>query len=276
MLLLAAFASNCDAASRILVHGHRGARAVLPENTIPAFEHAIEAGADLIELDVLVTKDDVPVVVHDPTLNPLICKGPVSGSPSIRSLTLAELRQWDCGSLRNPNFPRQTPVPGTRIPTLDEVFALAERGNFQFNVELKLFAKQPEYTPSPEKFAELVLAAIRRRGLEKRVVVQSFDFRPLHVMKRLAPEIPLAALDSSGKEDFVATAGRAGAKTIAPELRLVTPEKVKQAHEAGLQVVPWTASTKEEWDRLIGAGVDAIITDDPAGLIAHLKSRKLR
>src|SRR5437660_12125855 len=97
----------------ILVHGHRGARAMRPENTIPAFEYAIGAGVDVLELDMAVTKDDVLVVSHDPLLNPEICKGPAASVP-IRKLTLKELRQCDCGTLRNPKFPKQTPLPGTR------------------------------------------------------------------------------------------------------------------------------------------------------------------
>ena len=100
-----------------------------PENTIPAFEYAIGVGVDVLELDMAVTKDDVVVVSHDPLLNPEICKGP-SASVPIRTLTLKELRQWDCGALKNPNFPRQQPVPGTRKPTLDEVLDLAPRGTF--------------------------------------------------------------------------------------------------------------------------------------------------
>src|ERR1700692_1040101 len=102
----------------ILVHGHRGARAMRPENTIPAFEYAIKAGVDVLELDMAVTKDDVIVVSHDPLLNSEICKGPGAPQP-IRTLTLSELRQWDCGALRNPKFPKQTPIRGTHIPTLD-------------------------------------------------------------------------------------------------------------------------------------------------------------
>ena len=89
----------------IQVHGHRGARAVLPENTMAAFEYAIDQGADAIEMDVVVTKDDVPVIFHDPILNPAICRSP-GGSDAIRELTFAELRDWDCGSLINPRFPR--------------------------------------------------------------------------------------------------------------------------------------------------------------------------
>jgi glycerophosphoryl diester phosphodiesterase len=262
-------------AGSILVHGHRGARAVRPENTIPAFEYAIQAGVDVLELDMAVTKDDVLVVSHDPLLNPEICKGPGSPRP-IRTLTLSELRQWDCGALRNPRFPKQTPIPGTPIPTLDEVFALASRGRFEFNIETKSFVDHPEYTPAPEKFARLVLDCVRRHGLESRVILQSFDFRTLHAMKTLAPGMRLSALYERGPDTFVDVARRAGAQIVSPEADLVTPEKVKAAHAAGLQVVAWTANTRPAWDALIAARVDAIISDDPAALIAYLKEKKLR
>lgn len=120
-LLLAALCGTLAMAQtspRILVHGHRGARAVLPENTLPAFEHAVAAGADVLELDLAVTRDDVLVVSHDPMVNHVICKGPQPDAV-IRRLTLAELKEYDCGSLANPAFPRQKALPGTRIPTLD-------------------------------------------------------------------------------------------------------------------------------------------------------------
>lgn len=274
-LLLLAWNASLMAASPILVHGHRGARAVRPENTIPAFEYAIAAGADALEMDLAVTKDDVLVVSHDPELNPQICRAP-GGSHTIRQLTLAELRRWDCGSLRNPKFPRQTPVPETRIPTLDEVLALASRGKFWFNIETKSFPDRPELTPTPERFSSLLLDAIRRHKLEARVIVQSFDFRTLLAMRKLAPEIRLAALDETDQGDFVSVARSAQALIISPEQRLVTARKVQAAHRAGLQVVPWTANTRREWDALIRAGVDAIITDDPAALIASLKEKGLR
>jgi glycerophosphoryl diester phosphodiesterase len=259
----------------ILVHGHRGARAMRPENTIPAFEYAIGVGVDVLELDMAVTKDDVLVVSHDPLLNPEICKGPAASVP-IRTLTLKELRQWDCGALRNPKFPKQTPVPGTRMPTLDEVFALGSRSKVEFNIETKIFEDHPEYTPSPEKFARLVLDCVRRHGLSSRVILQSFDFRTLHAMKALSPEIRLSALYEKGSDSFLEVAGRAGAQIVSPEKDLVTPAKVDKAHFAGISVVPWTANTPGEWDALVAAGVDAIISDDPAALIAYLKAKKLR
>ncbi|MCL5742956.1 MAG: glycerophosphodiester phosphodiesterase [Acidobacteria bacterium] len=260
---------------RVEVHGHRGARAVLPENTIPGFLHAIEAGADAIELDVLVTRDDVPVVCHDPVLRRALCVGP-SRLRTVRSLTARELRQWDCGALPNPRFPRQHPIPGTAIPTLEEVLSLAERGRFDFTIEAKLFRYRPGWTPPPERFAELLVQRIRARGLEPRVILQSFDFRVLEAVRRMTTGIRLAALDQFGLKGFVALARRAGVEIVAPARRTVTRRRVSLAHAAGVKVMPWTANTHAEWDRLINAGVDGIITDDPTGLIEHLKRRGLR
>src|SRR5277367_2119072 len=110
------------------VHGHRGARALRPENTLPAFEYAIAQGVDVLELDMAVTKDGVIVVSHDPILHPPVCSGP-QPMAAIHALTLAELKQWDCGRIQNPGFPRQQAIPGTRMPTLEEVFALAPKGS---------------------------------------------------------------------------------------------------------------------------------------------------
>jgi glycerophosphoryl diester phosphodiesterase len=271
LALLACLACPLMAAERpIEVHGHRGARAVLPENTLPAFEYAIAQGVDVLELDLAVTKDNVVVVSHDLYVAPPICTGPRQRA-NIRDLTLAELRQWDCGAVRNPQFPNQQTRPGTRMPTLEEVFALAPRGTFRFNIETKMNPAEPALTPAPEEFARLVLELIRKHKLESRVILQSFDFRTLHAMRRLAPEITLAALYSGAPRSFVEIAREAGASIISPEHHLVTPEQVREAHAAGLRVVPWTANTPADWAHLAAAGVDAIITDDPAGLIAYLR-----
>ncbi len=296
------------AAQKIQVHGHRGARAMRPENTLPAFEYAIGVGVDILELDMAVTKDNVIVVSHDPILRPPVCSGPAPMAV-IHQLTLAQVRQWDCGKLRNPQFATQQPVPGTKMPTLDEVFQLAPRGNFKFNIETKIFptrttqaqaeaalkqpgisadsaegksalatllAVGPDVTPSPDDFARLVLAKIRQYHLEDRVILQSFDFRTLHAMKQLAPEIQLSALTTDANRSFVDMAKEAGAQIISPVWQTVSPAKVKAAHDAGLTVIPWTANTPADWDTLIAAHVDAIISDNPAALIAYLKTRQPR
>jgi glycerophosphoryl diester phosphodiesterase len=256
---------------RIKVHGHRGARARLPENTLPAFEYAIQLGVDAIEMDLAVTKDNVIVISHDPILHAPVCTGP-EASAVIRELTLAELRQWDCGAVQNPHFPMQKTLSGTRMPTLDDVFQLACLGSFDYHIETKSFPEQPHYTPPPEEFARMVLEKIRGYQLERRVALLSFDFRTLIAMRRLAPEIRLCALTETDSRDFAAIAKEGGnAKIISPELHLVTPDKVAAAHAAGLPVVAWTANTLQDWDMLIQAKVDAIVTDDPAALIMHLR-----
>ena len=256
--------------AQIQVHGHRGARALRPENTLPAFEYAIGQGVDALELDMAVTRDNAIVISHDPELRAPVCTGPRDRAV-IHQLTLAEVRQWDCGAKQNPAFPRQEPVPGIRMPTLEEVFALAPQGKFLFNIETKSFPQRPEVTPPPEEFARMVLAAIRKHHLESRVVLQSFDFRTLHAMKKLAPEIKLSALYSGAPRSFVEIGREAGAQIVSPEFHLVTPEQVKAAHQAGLEVLPWTADQPADWSRLVDAGVDGIISDDPAALIAFLK-----
>jgi glycerophosphoryl diester phosphodiesterase len=235
---IAASANSAGSRIKLQVHGHRGARAVLPENTIAAFEYAIRLGVDAIELDVVVSSDDVVVVSHDPFLK--------SGV-----------------------FIRTLPAKETGLPTLDQVFNLAAMGDFLFNVE----AKVSEHTP--RNFAELVLDRIGEHAVKSRVIFQSFDFGILHRMSRLAPGVTRAALWEGEPRSFVAIAEDACTSIVAPQYSLVTQEEVREAHAAGFQVITWTANTPEDWDRLIAADVDGIITDDPAALIAYLRKRPI-
>jgi glycerophosphoryl diester phosphodiesterase len=259
---------------RILVHGHRGARARRPENTIPAFQYAIAAGADVLELDVAVTKDDVVVVSHDPHINATICCGPKPGV-AIRTLTLAELLEYDCGTKKNPEFPEQVPVPGTRVPTLDEVFGLGRGNAVQFNVETKIFPDQPDLSPAPDPFTRMILEVVRKHDLVSRVILQSFDPRTVRVMKGLEPSIRRGALfEEPG--DWLEIAREFEATVLGPEHHLVTAAKVAQAHAAGLEVVSWTADEPADWEKLAGCGIDAIITDDPEAAVGWLAQRGLR
>jgi glycerophosphoryl diester phosphodiesterase len=204
------------------VHGHRGARAWRPENTIPGFEYAIGLGVDAIEFDVFVTADGRLLITHDPV---------------------------------------ETET------TLDQVLSL--QGGFAFDLEIKSY---PHI--SPKGFAEPVLEAIRRHKVESRVNLFSFDWRILHAMQGLAPDIRCAALYEGKPRSFVECAREAGNTSIVcPHYTLITPERVAEAHAAGLKVYAWTANTEADWNRLIVAQVDAIITDDPAALLAHLRWR---
>lgn len=271
-----------NAAPRIQVHGHRGARALRPENSLPAFAYAMEQGVDVLELDLAVTADDVLVVSHDSHMNPAYCQGPANSETLIRKMTVAQLRLWDCGAKPNPGFPKQQAVPGTRVPTLQEVFDLVKSKNskVEFNIETKISPAKPEQTPPPERFGEMVRDIVRANGLTARVILQSFDYRTLHAMKRLEPAMRLSALYPNSMKEahrtLVDLAKESGADIVSPHFSTVKPEEVAAAHKAGLVIVPWTANDPAQWDKLIAAQVDAIITDDPAALIAYLKSKGLR
>lgn len=271
----------------IEVQGHRGARAARPENTLAAFEHALAVGVDTLELDVVVTRDDHLAVTHDPLLNPEICLGP-DGAPlakdrhAVRAMSLAELQRYDCGTLRSPRFPGQRPVPGARIPSLEQVFELVRSskspaaGRVKLNVELKLVPGRPDLAPSPERFAELAVAVIRRGWPVDRVTLQSFDHRALMAARRLEPKLEVAALTSDNFVDYVAVARSAGASILSPDREWITKDAVAALHAARVRVIPWTANDPESWARLVDADVDGIITDDPEGLIRWLVARGLR
>ena len=216
--------------AKILVHGHRGARARMPENTLAAFQYAVSCGADAIEMDLVLTGDGQVVVCHDPVLE--------AGAE----------------------------------PRLDDVFRLASLGDFAYDVEIKW-----RTSAEPRALVESVLDKIREWRLEARVSILSFDFRVLRIMRKLAPEIRLWALTETDARAFGEIAKEAAnAETIAPRFHLVNAAKVEAAHGAGFHVVPWTVNTPRDWDAMIAAGVDGVITDDPAGLIAHLEARGLR
>jgi glycerophosphoryl diester phosphodiesterase len=263
--------------SGIQIHGHRGSRGTAPENTLPAFEEALRAGVDVLEMDLGVTRDGVLVIYHDQEINPAICKadrGPTR-PVAIHRLTLQQLKAYDCGALRNPRFPHQVPVPATRIPTLDEFFewlrksSLPAASNVRFNIEMKSEDSRPELAPPPAEFARLLVAALQRHGMLSRTIIQSFDFRTLREARKLAPEAVLSALiEDRPKESLVELAKSAGnAQVLSPNHEWLTREDISAAHAAGIQVVPWTANSASEWNRLASLGVDAIITDYPSAAL---------
>lgn len=186
------------------IQGHRGARGLRPENTLPSFDHAIALGVTTLELDTVITRDGVVVVCHNPVLSPRLCLSP-QGNPLprrprlfIKNLTLAEVQAFDCGSL-NPHpsqFPQQKRVPGACIPTLQEVIELAERRNssIRYNIESKVNPLRPRDTPGPRVHAEKIVALIEQNDLVERASVQSFDWRVLRAVKQLNPQIQTGAL----------------------------------------------------------------------------------
>ncbi len=294
--------------------GHRGARGLLPENTLPAFRRALELGVSTLELDVGVTGDGAVVVSHDPKLSGKVCLGPGGErlgdeGPRIRDLTLEELGRYDCGALnpdpgRFPEPPRRN-RPGTRIPTLEEVFDLAAELDpaVRFNIEIKFDPTAPEDTVPLEGFVPAVVGRIRARGLVGRTTVQSFDWRALELVKLLEPGLTTAALlspetvrgpggapspwlnglslaETGGTAVGLLRAAEGYVDIFSPYWRQVTPgawgylgATVEEIQAAGFPVVPWTVNDRRRMEKTLDLGVDGLITDYPDRLLAALMAR---
>ena len=261
----------------IEVQGHRGARGIRPENTLAAFRYAIELGVDVLELDLVVTKDNHLVISHDPILNPEICLSPqgkkIAKDISVRSLTLKELQQYDCGSLKNPRFPKQVSSK-EKIPSFQELIAIAPRA--KFNIETKTEPAAPHLTPDANEFAKLVVTILEKNNLVDRTVVQSFDFRTIKAVKSLNPKVKTAQLIYGTYLNYVDVAKSSGADIISPDVASIDLAAVEALHKNKIKVIPWTANEPAEWDYLISIGVDGIISDYPSELIKHLKIKKKR
>jgi glycerophosphoryl diester phosphodiesterase len=275
-------------AHRIVLHGHRGARGLFPENTLEGFAGALAIGVDVLELDVALTADDVVVVTHDPRLNPDITRTSdgtwlSAAGPAIRTMTAAALARYDVGRVR-PGcayafaYPDQVPHDGARIPTLRQVLKLGDQ--VDFNVELKSFPWQPGLTADAAAMADAVVALVQKAGALDRLIVQSFDWRGPRQARRLHPELQVAWLtsrallagartwwDGPHPTDFGGSVARAvaaeGGPTWGPDYLDLSEATVAEAHELGLRVVPWTVNQPDDMRRLISWGVDGLITDRP-------------
>lgn len=265
------------------VQGHRGARARLPENTLPAFLYALEIGVDTLELDLGVSQDGHVVILHDQVVNPDICQSAeltaAQAQQWVHQLSLTQLKSFDCGSKRDTNFPNQTAVPNTPIPTLAELFqAIADSSHpnatsVLFNIETKSNPANPQAQPQPADFVERVLKVVQEFALTERVTLQSFDHRTLVAAYQQAPEITRAALFRDAPADWIQAAQAAYADIISPRGNLISADSVAAMQAAGYRVIPWTANTVEQWLGLIHMGVDGIITDDPEPLLELLGRR---
>lgn len=267
------------AALAVDVQGHRGARGLLPENTLPAFARALELGVGTLEMDTGVTRDGVVVVHHDRRLNPDVARRGgrwVSApAPTIFSLSYEELKGYDVGRLRPGSeyaarFPRQQPLDGTRIPRLADVFAMDK--SVRFNIETKLSPDHPDEAPAPEPFARALIAEIRKAGVERRATIQSFDWRTLKIVEREAPEIATVYL-TEAKDSDPAKVHAAGARIWSPDYRSLQKDTVQRAQKLGMRVVTWTVNEPADLARMLEWGVDGVISDYPDRAIRILRKR---
>ena len=307
VLLLGVAAASAQAFD---LQGHRGARGLAPENTLEGFALALSIGITTLELDLAMTKDSVLVVSHDRRLNPDHTRGPdgnflTAEGPPIRTLTLAELQRYDVGRLKPGSayaaaFPEQRPVDGARIPTLAALFEWARgAAHVRFNIETKITPTSGAETPDPEAFATAVAAAIRAAGLAARTSVQSFDWRTLMALKRIAPEIERVCLTAEALnfdtikrgepgpspwtsgfdiDDFGSVprlVAAAGCAVWSPLYRNARSDDIKAAKALGLKVIPWTVNERADMERLIALGVDGLITDHPDRLRAVMAAKEM-
>ncbi|GLW09948.1 putative glycerophosphoryl diester phosphodiesterase precursor [Microtetraspora sp. NBRC 13810] len=278
------------------IHGHRGARGLRPENTLPGLLHALQLGVDALEFDVALTADRRLVLTHDLTVSSVTSadtrpalrddpRFPYVGKP-IGSLTLAQLRTLECGVRlpRHTNDPfaqTQQPIPDTRMPTFGAVLGLVgayDADGVRLHVELKSDPTRPELTADPREFTEMVVEELGLHGRLGGSAILSFDWRILAAAAELAPDVPRFALierdtlapvwlagidlaDFGG--DIPAAAVAAGGTTLSPEHVMVDERLMAQAVRAGLPVVPWTVNDPARAERLIDLGVSGIVSDYP-------------
>ena len=294
-----AVALHGAAAGATELHGHRGARGLLPENSLSGFRHAIELGVDCLELDVGMTRDGEIVISHDRNLNPDLVRRDgkwIDDAVPISSLTASALGAYDIGRMKPgtsyaARFPRQRPVDGERMPMLIDLLTLPELENMRricLSIEIKTSPVDRNSTSPPEEIARRLVQTVTAAGLRENVMVQSFDWRSLLFLKRHAPEIPLVFLTAQQSwadnlqagedglspwtggidiDNFAGSPPRAvkhlGGQVWSPYYRDLTKDALELAHSLGIKVVVWTVNEENDMARLIEMGVDGIITDYP-------------
>ncbi|TGL63109.1 glycerophosphodiester phosphodiesterase [Leptospira ognonensis] len=293
--LILAFVLNCSSTPQKVdrmrvtldLQGHRGARGLKPENTWPAFEEAMKYKMVTLELDTVLTKDKKIVIHHDSDTNPIICQN-ADGSniekKSLYLLTLSELQALDCGTKKNPSFPKQSPVPGTKLLSLEEFFQKVSefekqsKQKFNFNIETKFPDDGSAADVLVEEHTNLLISAIEKAKVVERATIQSFDMRTIPYVQQKNSKIRTSALfaptyfqgflmtiglGNGYRDKILKTANEIKVNIISPYFLFVTPGFVQSAHSSKMEVIPWTVNESKEMRRLEECGVDGIISDYP-------------
>lgn len=261
--------------------GHRGCRGLMPENTIPGFKKAIDIGVNTLEMDVVITKDKQVILSHEPFFNHEITTKPDGSfveeneekTLNIFEMTYEETQKFDVGLKPHPRFPKQQKMAAHK-PKLAAVIDSAEAyakvksvAPLQYNIETKTNPQTDgTYHPKPEEFVELLVAVIKEKGIEDRVIIQSFDIRTLQYLHSKYPAIKTAYLfePPSDKSLTDRLKDLGFTPTIySPDFNTLTPEVVKECKAAGIKVIPWTVNEAEKIKELKQMGVDGIISDYP-------------
>lgn len=272
------------------LQGHRGARGLRPENTIPAFIIALDSGVTTIELDLAITKDKQVIVSHEPWMSTSICLRP-DGSEipqkeekafNIYQMTYEEVAQFDCGSKGNDKFPEQVKMKVSKPLLTDVIIAIENhiKSYSQYEVDYNLEIKSSpsgdnKSHPSPEVFSDLVYNLLDQYLPLERIVIQSFDFRVLKYWHGKYPDIRLAALIENTKSVDANLRSLAFKPSVySPYFKVLTKEKVDYLQAQKIRVIPWTVNEIADMNKMLQWGVDGFITDYPdraAGLGLGIK-----
>lgn len=285
-ILMAATLFSCSSTSSppFDVQGHRGARGLMPENTVPAFLSALEHHVSTLELDVVISADSQVVVSHEPWLSSEICRGendfeiPENSHDQYNMfrMTYDSISRFDCGMKDHPRFPEQKKMKAAK-PLLSRVFTeiesyLSENSleKVSYNIEIKSRTEGDGiYHPDVPAFSSLVYNALERSGIDMdRFIIQSFDFRVLTYWNNNYPEVKLAALIEGEDNPAVEVSNL---KTqlgflpdiFSPDYALLTTGRVREFQKEGVKVIPWTVNEPEHMEKMRQLGVDGLITDYP-------------
>ncbi len=269
------------------IQGHRGARGLMPENSIPGFIKAVKLGVNTLEMDLSVTKDSVLVVSHEPYFSHDFCQDTTGERISkdrktnIYQMRYAEIVQYDCGSIPHPRFPGQEkisvykPKLTTVLDTVERFAKSNELPEINYNIELKTTLETDDiYHPTPEVFSEIVFSEIKDAGILNRTTIQSFDFRTLQYFDENYPEVKLALLIANELpwQENIDSLG------FTPEIyscyyQLLSREIIEELQQNGMYVIPWTINETSDMKNLIDWGVDGIITDYPDRLVKLINEK---
>ena len=297
-------------ANTIRVVGHRGARGILPENSIVGFEFALSIGVDLLEFDVLLTADDVPVITHNHELHGSAVRGPdgrfLNGAhPRVASLRMEDMVRFDVGRLDGATeygrrFPDQAQLDGIKVPRLTELLHLVSQpkyANACLMLELKSDPDLAHDSKARERMVSIVCDQVRAAGLTDRTLLHSFDWALLAECRRQAPDMPVSFLtqlhedaDDVGEDSAILVTpkldgpgisvpdevSRAGGSLWCPHFSEITANDLARARELDLCVAVWTVNETEDIDAMIDLGVDAIVTDYPGRVQRRLSDRGYR
>ena len=294
----------------IRVVGHRGARGILPENSMIGFDFALSTGVNLLEFDVLLTRDDIPVITHNHEFHSSAVRGPdgafLNGEHSrVASLTISEIERLDIGRLNTETeygrrFPDQAQMDGVRVPRLSELLNLVSQEKYDDACLMLELKSDPDLARDGEGHARIVTAVcaeLRDAGMMGRTLLHSFDWALLAECRRQAPDMPLSFLPQldENEHDIGEDAAllvtpdfsnpdisvpdevyKAGGSLWCPHFTELGADDLARARALGLTIAVWTVNEPDDIEAMIDLRVDAIVTDYPGRVQQRLTERGFR